>query len=140
MAKRKVDVGKGANIQPRSRCNSSNTKYFKTISPTPTKNETGRAVTNSNSTNSNSTKTPSPTRGGSPSTSPRTSPGLLAGHYAGCKFTEPPLPSALPPPPKHWMQMQHPIRSTTMSYKPEVPEQQQLDISHQLKVLLKVQA
>lgn len=123
MAKKKVDVNKGIYIQPRPRCNSSNTKYFKTISPTPAKNEP---------------KTPTPTRGVSPSTSPRTSPGLLAGHYAGCKFTEPPLPSALPPPPKHWMQAPHVTRST---FKPEVSEQlKQLDISHQLKVLLKVQA
>ncbi|KAK9747395.1 hypothetical protein QE152_g5340 [Popillia japonica] len=134
MAKKKVDFGKGVYILPRSRCNSSNTKYFKTISPTPTKNETRKTANQSNMTSS-------PTRGQSPLKSPRTSPGLLAGHYAGCKFTEPPLPSALPPPPKHWtMQMQHPTRTTTTMFKPEVPELQKLDIAHQLKVLLKVQA
>lgn len=134
MAKKKVDFGKGVYNQPRTRCNSSNTKYFKTISPPPTKNDAERAANfNANATN----KTPSPVRGVSPSSNPRTSPGLLAGHYAGCKFTEPPLPSALPPPPKHWIQTSHPVWTT---FKPEVPEQQSLDIAHQLKVLLKVQA
>ncbi|KAJ8919198.1 hypothetical protein NQ315_012186 [Exocentrus adspersus] len=68
--------------------------------------------------------------------SPRTSPGLLAGHYAGCKFLEPPLPSALPLPPQHWMQtttrtLQLPFRSNKSDH---------YDVAQQLKVLLKVQA
>jgi hypothetical protein len=48
---------------------------------------------------------------GSPPGSNRTSPGLVAGHYAGCKFTEPPLPSALPQPPQHWLQPTNTIPS-----------------------------
>ncbi|KAJ3665741.1 hypothetical protein Zmor_001220 [Zophobas morio] len=58
-----------------------------------------------------------------------------AGHYAGCKWTEPPLPSALPPPPQHWMQAPH---SHSLPFRQPKPEQQ--DIDAQLKVLLKVQA
>lgn len=72
----------------------------------------------------------------SPSRSPRTSPGLVAGHYAGCKWTEPPLPSALPLPPKHWMQTTSASHSGIFSYGKKCQE----DIAMQLKVLLKVQA
>ncbi|XP_044258256.1 proline-rich nuclear receptor coactivator 2 [Tribolium madens] len=59
-----------------------------------------------------------------------------AGHYAGCKWTEPPLPSALPPPPQHWMQA--PPHSRVLPFRQPKPEQH--DIENQLKVLLKVQA
>lgn len=86
----------------------------------------------------------SPERGHSPnhpngtSSSPRTSPGLLAGHYAGCKFSEPPLPSALPLPPQHWMQQ--PNCNTSMTLSPSIKHHPEMDIAHQLKILLKVQA
>lgn len=82
----------------------------------------------------------SPERVQSPgSSSPRTSPGLLAGHYAGCKFSEPPLPSALPLPPQHWMQQQQQQNSVKM-HSPSIKHHPEMDIAHQLKVLLKVQA
>ncbi|KAJ8968008.1 hypothetical protein NQ314_002542 [Rhamnusium bicolor] len=72
---------------------------------------------------------------GSLGSSPRTSPGLLAGHYAGCKFSEPPLPSALPLPPQHWMQTTRSVRLPFHSTKSD-----HSDVAQQLKVLLKVQA
>ncbi|RZC34856.1 PNRC domain containing protein [Asbolus verrucosus] len=58
-----------------------------------------------------------------------------AAHYAGCKWTEPPLPSALPLPPQHWMQAPH---SIALPFRQ--PKADQHDIENQLKVLLKVQA
>lgn len=67
--------------------------------------------------------------------SPRTSPGLLAGHYAGCKFSEPPLPSALPLPPEHWKTTTRALQLTFHSNKSD-----HNDVAQQLKVLLKVQA
>lgn len=76
-----------------------------------------------------------------PQTTPRHSPVRSsasptgAGHYAGCKWTEPPLPSALPPPPQHWMQAPH---SRVLPFRQ--PKLEQHDIENQLKVLLKVQA
>ncbi|EEZ99100.2 hypothetical protein TcasGA2_TC004991 [Tribolium castaneum] len=63
--------------------------------------------------------------------------GVGAGHYAGCKWTEPPLPSALPPPPQHWMQA--PPSSRVLPFR-QPPKPEQHDIENQLKVLLKVQA
>lgn len=49
----------------------------------------------------------------------------IVGHYAGAKFSDPPAPAALPPPPPHWT----------------IAGPEQLDIqSHQLKLLLNVQA
>lgn len=84
------------------------------------------------------------TKGASPSpTKPhlsansRTSPGLLAGHYAGCKFSDPPLPSTLPLPPKHWMQTG---RLVLMPFHSSAKSEHCIDGTHQLKVLLKVQA
>ncbi|XP_064212087.1 proline-rich nuclear receptor coactivator 2 [Tribolium castaneum] len=74
----------------------------------------------------------SPVRGSA--TSPTT---VGAGHYAGCKWTEPPLPSALPPPPQHWMQA--PPSSRVLPFR-QPPKPEQHDIENQLKVLLKVQA
>lgn len=32
-------------------------------------------------------------------------------YYAGCKFTEPPAPSTLPPPPQHWLQKRTVVRA-----------------------------
>lgn len=72
---------------------------------------------------------------GSLGSSPRTSPGLLAGHYAGCKFSEPPSPSALPLPPKHWMQTSRSVRLPLCTTKSD-----HIDMASQLKILLKVQA
>lgn len=68
--------------------------------------------------------------------SPRTSPGLLAGHYAGCKFSEPPLPSALPLPPQHWMQ----TTTRTLQLPFHLNKSNHSDVAQQLKMLLKVQA
>lgn len=72
---------------------------------------------------------------GSLGSSPRTSPGLLAGHYAGCKFSEPPSPSALPLPPKHWTQT---TRSVRLPF--HTPKSDYIDMASQLKIMLKVQA
>lgn len=131
----------------------SSTKYFKTIaSPPPSQMrcDNERLTTspvqiitstpqqqqqrvNNNSNNKNKSQ----------SNSPRTSPGLLAGHYAGCKFTEPPSPSALPLPPQHWMQQNHHHQQQQRIIHSFVDREKTLDmydIAHQLKVLLKVQA
>lgn len=70
---------------------------------------------------------------------PRTSPGLVAGHYAGCKFSEPPLPSALPLPPKHWMQIARPS-SLNFHTAAAALTSDHKDVTQQLKMLLKVQA
>ncbi|KAL1506502.1 hypothetical protein ABEB36_005853 [Hypothenemus hampei] len=71
--------------------------------------------------------------------SSRSSPGLVAGYYASCKFSEPPSASALPLPPVHWMithqSVMLPFQAIDM--RPCSVEQ---DFTHQLKLLLKVQA
>lgn len=74
--------------------------------------------------------------------SPRSPLGLLAGHYAGCKFTEPPSASALPLPPQHWM---HANQSVMLPFHAatgisSMAVNQHLDFTQQLKLLLKVQA
>ncbi|KAG5875387.1 hypothetical protein JTB14_023361 [Gonioctena quinquepunctata] len=74
-------------------------------------------------------------QGSNQGSSPRTSPGLVAGHYAGCKFSEPPLPSALPLPPQHWMQSSRTLR---LPFHPVVSDHR--DVTQQLRMLLKVQA
>lgn len=116
MAKKNQDIGKGGcGKQQRSVKNPSNAK-------SPVKIGGG------------GDRVPSPT-----TSNPRTSPGLLAGHYAGCKWSEPPLPSALPLPPQHWMlkqQQQQRVPSKGSSNCVVQPT----DIAQQLKVLLKVQA
>ncbi|CAH0559408.1 unnamed protein product [Brassicogethes aeneus] len=95
--------------------------------------------------NTNNTNIKTPKKGGtvSPTTPPRRqsptgsiSPNLRTspGHYAGCKFSEPPLPSALPLPPQHWMQAPH--TANILPFCATKSEQ----LAHQLKVLLKVQA
>nr|CAH7748509.1 unnamed protein product [Callosobruchus chinensis] len=72
--------------------------------------------------------------------SPRTSPGLLAGHYAGCKFSEPPSPSQLPLPPKHWTQTNG-ARQVRVPFHAALKADHHLaDGAQQLKMLLKVQA
>lgn len=83
----------------------------------------------------------SPVRSPVPEPSPRSSPGLLARHYAGCKFTEPPSASALPLPPQHWMQNNQ--RSVMLPFQTAtIPcaRDQHHNFTQQLKLLLKVQA
>lgn len=120
MARSNLELSRGLRHRSTSIRHGSSPKHFKSIS-------SGDA-------------SPQHQGGSSPSTSPRTSPGLLAGHYAGCKFTEPPLPSALPPPPQHWMQAPHHgaavFHHQTIAFVKQEPEQ----LAHQLKILLKVQA
>lgn len=62
---------------------------------------------------------------------PRSSPSLGC-HYAGAKFSEPPSPDTLPKPPMHW-------NLTALPHSPE-PKDRFLEISQQLKMILKVQA
>lgn len=124
MAKKNQDFCKGGSGKQRSVKNPSNAMCVNGFSPT-TKSETACQRLSP-------VRVPSNSQG----SSPRTSPGLLAGHYAGCKWNEPPLPSALPLPPQHWMlETSHPVLH--FSNKNSV---QQPDIAQQLKVLLKVQA
>ncbi|XP_050297194.1 proline-rich nuclear receptor coactivator 2-like [Anthonomus grandis grandis] len=80
-------------------------------------------------------------RSPSRSPSPRSSPGLIAGFYAGCKFTEPPSASALPLPPEHWMESKKSVISPfqVINY-PSAANQCHHDFTQQLKLLLKVQA
>lgn len=72
--------------------------------------------------------------------SPRSSPGLVAGYYAGCKFTEPPSASALPLPPQHWTQTHKSVMFPFRAIKIPSPVDQHHDFTQQLKLLLKVQA
>ncbi|CAH1131253.1 unnamed protein product [Ceutorhynchus assimilis] len=115
-----------------------------------TKNNLGGSPTFEDSFNNRQGGSPtrmSPVKG-SPPRSPvafqpslRSSPGLLAGHYAGCKFTEPPSASALPLPPPHWMQSQS-KKSVILPFRAIIPlpVDQNHDFSQQLKLLLQVQA
>lgn len=122
MAKKNQEVVKTMNGKPRS-VKYPNNKHCNSTSPTK-----GEPF---------ATQRLSPVRvsPNSQGSSPRTSPGLLAGHYAGCKWTEPPSPSALPLPPRHWMQSPHGVLHSFSIEKPKQP-----DIAQQLKVLLKVNA
>lgn len=63
------------------------------------------------------------------SNTPRSSPSLGC-HYAGAKFSEPPSPDSLPKPPTHW----------NMTSFSKGNMDQYMEISHQLKMILKVQA
>ena len=87
---------------------------------------------------------PNPTRHGSPKLkpSPRASPSkegsiirsspTIGSHYAGAKFSEPPAPTSLPKPPLHWTSlMSGPLTGRVDKFH---------DVSHQLKILLNVQA
>ncbi|KAK6638867.1 hypothetical protein RUM43_007136 [Polyplax serrata] len=88
---------------------------------------------------------PNPTRHGSPKLkpSPRASPSkegsirsspTIGGHYAGAKFSEPPAPTSLPKPPLHWTS----LMSGTLNIRETMDKSH--EISHQLKILLNVQA
>lgn len=81
------------------------------------------------------------------STSPRTSPGLLFGHFAGGKWSEPPSPCDVPIPPQQWTQLFASAKPTTAASMP--PSRQcyskrtdfaMHDVAQHLKMLLKVQA
>lgn len=124
MARKNQEVNGDSNAKS-SIIKNPNAMYFMSIS-TPKKEGKG-------SSRLSPSKTPTST--GSPGSSPRTSPGLLAGYYAGCKWSEPPLPSALPRPPQHWMPS-----TSTVQRAFHVKKSEQPDISYQLKVLLNVQA
>lgn len=69
----------------------------------------------------------------SPNTSPRTSPGLLSGHFAGGKWSEPPSPTELPTPPTQWTQLMFAPKCSRSASK-------QNDVTKHLKMLLNVQA
>lgn len=128
MAKKNQEFGKGGCGKPRSVKYPNNAKCLNNASPTKGELACQRL---------SPVRVPSSTAS-SQGSSPRTSPGLLAGHYAGCKWTEPPLPSALPLPPQHWMmQTSRAVLHPHLYPKNSV---QQPDIAQQLKVLLKVQA
>lgn len=88
---------------------------------------------------------PNPTRHGSPKLkqSPRASPSkegstrsspTIGGHYAGAKFSEPPAPTSLPKPPIHWTS----LMTGPLTIRERIDSS--LDVSHQLKILLNVQA
>lgn len=125
MAKKNQEFGKSGYGKPRSVKYPNNAKCLSGTSPPKGEQIATQRLS--------PVRVPSSTAN-SQGSSPRTSPGLLAGHYAGCKWTEPPLPSALPLPPQQWMvQTSHHFANRGNSI-------QQPDIAQQLKVLLKVQA
>lgn len=82
----------------------------------------------------------SPPRSPMAEPSPRLSPGLVARHYAGCKFTEPPSASALPLPPKHWTQLNRTVMLPFHATNKSCAIDQHQIFSQHLKQLLKVQA
>lgn len=93
----------------------------------------------------------SPTSSLSPgSTSPRTSPGLLCGHFAGGKWSEPPSPCDVPIPPQQWTQLFASAKTTaSIAIQKQMPSRQcyskrtdfaMHDVAQHLKMLLKVQA
>lgn len=120
--------------------NSTTSKYFKAITPPPvvgSEQQQQPPLPRFYSQGKTSSPTGTPKQG-----SPRTSPGLLARHYAGCKFSEPPAPAMLPLPPQHWTLTQSsahmaPTDGTAQLFA--LSHQQQC-LTQQLKVLLKVQA
>lgn len=120
--------------------NSTTSKYFKAITPPPVvgSEQQQQPPLPRFYSQGKTSPTGTPKQG-----SPRTSPGLLARHYAGCKFSEPPAPAMLPLPPQHWTLTQSsayimaPTDGTAHLFA--LSHQQQC-LTQQLKVLLKVQA
>lgn len=144
MAKKNQEFGKNGYGKPRSvkNPNNANNKCVNGFSPPHINNNNKGEMARQRL--SPVRRTPSATN--SQGSSPRTSPGLLGGYYAGCKWNEPPLPSALPLPPQHWMMMQNKTSHAVLHPHHYIGAanhnmvHQQPDIAQQLKVLLKVQA